>query len=83
MANESAFRISRDVPSFSVADQSGSSTKYVRITIDLEKNLLDWIDGLCLEAGFKSRGLIISELIYELVGDLERESATSPAVSDG
>jgi len=66
-----------------VADQSGSSTEYVCITIDLEKNLVDWIDGLCLATGFKSRGLIISELIYELVGDLERESATSPSLSDG
>ena len=70
-------------PSFSVADQSGASSEYVRITIDLEKNLLDWIDGLCLSAGFKSRGLIISELIYELVGDLDREGGSSPSVSDG
>jgi metal-responsive CopG/Arc/MetJ family transcriptional regulator len=66
-----------------MADQPESSSDYVRITIDLERNLLDWIDGLCLETRFKSRGLIISELIYELIGDLERESESSPSVSDG
>jgi metal-responsive CopG/Arc/MetJ family transcriptional regulator len=66
-----------------MTDQPESSSEYVRVTIDLEKNLLDWIDGLCLETGLKSRGLIISELIYELVGDLERESESSPSVSDG
>ncbi len=66
-----------------MADQPGSSTEYVRITIDLEKNLLDWIDGLCLKTGLRSRGLLISKLIYELAGDLERESGSSPCVSDG
>jgi metal-responsive CopG/Arc/MetJ family transcriptional regulator len=65
-----------------MADQPESSSEHVRITIDLEKNLLGWIDGLCLETGFKSRGLIISELIYELIGDLERASESSPSVSD-
>ncbi|WP_368656076.1 ribbon-helix-helix domain-containing protein [Synechococcus sp. HK05] len=64
-------------------DQSESPTEYVRITIDLERDLLDWIDGLCKQTGFRSRGLIISQLIRELIDDPDKEIEISPSVSDG
>lgn len=81
---ESVFRLPAALGVFfSMPDQSESTTEYVRITIDLERDLLDWIDGLCKQTGFRSRGLIISQLIRELIDDLDKETEISPSVSDG
>jgi metal-responsive CopG/Arc/MetJ family transcriptional regulator len=66
-----------------MSDQPESLSEYVSITIDLERDLLDWIDGLCKETGFRSRGLIISKLIRQLIDDLDEEIEVSSSVSDG
>ena len=52
----------------------------VSITIDLEQELVDWIDQFCRESGVRSRGVVISNLLHELIGDSWHNSQTSPGV---
>lgn len=35
---------------------------------------MDWIDGLKAQLGFRSRGVIVPQLIRELVSELEEEA---------
>ena len=46
----------------------------VMVTLELPRDLVDWIDGLKNQLGFRSRGLIVAQLIRELVPELEPES---------
>jgi metal-responsive CopG/Arc/MetJ family transcriptional regulator len=46
----------------------------VQVTLELPRDLVDWIDGLKGQLGFRSRGLIVAQLIRELVAELEPES---------
>ena len=48
--------------------ESGSEKR--RITLELSEELLDWIDGLKSQMGFRNRGLIVEQLLRELVPDL-------------
>lgn len=84
LAIESVFRLPASLFTFlSMSDQSEAPSECVSITIDLDRDLLDWIDGLCKETGFRSRGLIISKLIRQLIDDLDEETEISSSVSDG
>ena len=49
--------------------ESGSEKR--RITLELSEELLDWIDGLKSQMGFRNRGLIVEQLLRELVPDLD------------
>ncbi len=60
---------------------SESSPSKVSITIDLEQELVDWIDQFCRESGVRSRGVVISSLLRELIGDHGSNSQTSADVS--
>ena len=55
------------------SDQS-SEQEMVQVTLELPRDLVDWIDGLKGQLGFRSRGLIVAQLIRELVAELEPES---------
>jgi hypothetical protein len=48
--------------------ESGSEKR--RITLELSGELLRWIDGLKSQMGFRNRGLIVEQLLRELVPDL-------------
>ncbi len=48
--------------------ESGSDKR--RITLELSGDLLRWIDGLKSQMGFRNRGLIVEQLLRELVPDL-------------
>ena len=48
--------------------ESGSEKR--RITLELSGDLLRWIDGLKSQMGFRNRGLIVEQLLRELVPDL-------------
>jgi metal-responsive CopG/Arc/MetJ family transcriptional regulator len=39
----------------------------VQVTLELPRDLVDWIDGLKGQLGFRSRGVIVSQLIRELI----------------
>jgi len=49
--------------------ESGSEKR--RITLELSEELLNWIDGLKSQMGFRNRGLIVEQLLRELVPDLD------------
>ncbi|MFM1901705.1 MAG: hypothetical protein RLZZ216_2281 [Cyanobacteriota bacterium] len=53
--------------------ESGSDKR--RITLDLSVDLLEWIDGLKSQMGFRSRGLIVEQLLRELVPDLDESTS--------
>ncbi|NDD69788.1 MAG: J domain-containing protein [Synechococcaceae bacterium WB9_4xC_028] len=52
--------------------ESGSDKR--RITLELSADLLGWIDGLKSQMGFRNRGLIVEQLLRELVPDLDDDS---------
>ena len=60
--------------------ESGSDKR--RITLELSADLLGWIDGLKSQMGFRSRGLIVEQLLRELVPDLDDRSSPGDETSD-
>ena len=54
--------------------EQSSQQEMVLVTLELPRDLVDWIDGLKAQMGFRSRGLIVAQLIRELVPELEPES---------
>lgn len=57
--------------------ESGSDKR--RITLELSADLLSWIDGLKSQMGFRNRGLIVEQLLRELLPDLEDEPSEEAA----
>ena len=56
------------------SSEQSSQQEMVLVTLELPRDLVDWIDGLKAQLGFRSRGLIVAQLIRELVAELEQES---------
>jgi metal-responsive CopG/Arc/MetJ family transcriptional regulator len=56
------------------SSEQSSQQEMVLVTLELPRDLVDWIDGLKAQLGFRSRGLIVAQLIRELVAELEPES---------
>ena len=54
--------------------QQSSQQEMVLVTLELPRDLVDWIDGLKAQMGFRSRGVIVAQLIRELVAEVEPES---------
>lgn len=61
--------------------ESGSDKR--RITLELSEDLLRWIDGLKSQMGFRNRGLIVEQLLRELVPDLDDEAEAQQDASAG
>jgi metal-responsive CopG/Arc/MetJ family transcriptional regulator len=56
------------------SSEQSSQQEMVLVTLELPRDLVDWIDGLKAQLGFRSRGVIVAQLIRELVPELEPES---------
>lgn len=55
--------------------EQSSQQEMVLVTLELPRNLVDWIDGLKAQMGFRSlRWVIVAQLIRELVAEVEQES---------
>ena len=54
--------------------EQSSQQEMVLVTLELPRDLVDWIDGLKTQMGFRSRGVIVAQLIRELVAEVEPES---------
>jgi len=54
--------------------EQSSQQEMVLVTLELPRDLVDWIDGLKAQMGFRSRGVIVAQLIRELVAEVEPES---------
>jgi metal-responsive CopG/Arc/MetJ family transcriptional regulator len=51
----------------------------VLVTLELPRDVVDWIDGLKAQMGFRSRGLIVTQLLRELIPALVEEDDQSEA----
>jgi metal-responsive CopG/Arc/MetJ family transcriptional regulator len=49
------------------------------VTLELPRDVVDWIDGLKAQMGFRSRGLIVTQLLRELIPALVEEDDQSEA----
>ena len=54
----------------------------VTVTMELPRDLVDWIDGLKAQMGFRTRGVIVAQLIRELVGDVGEGWQGDPELND-
>ena len=51
----------------------------VLVTLELPRDVVDWIDGLKAQMGFRNRGLIVAQLLRELIPPLVDEDDQSDA----
>jgi metal-responsive CopG/Arc/MetJ family transcriptional regulator len=49
------------------SSEQPSQQEMVQVTLELPRDLVDWIDGLKAQLGFRRRGVIVSQLIRELI----------------
>jgi hypothetical protein len=59
------------------------SDERVRITIELSRETLAWIDELRVQLGFRNRGIIIEQLLLELQPPAERSDLGQPRTGSG
>ena len=49
------------------------------VTLELPRDVVDWIDGLKAQMGFRNRGVIVAQLLRELIPALVEEDDQSEA----
>ena len=62
------------------SNEQNNQQEMVTVTMELPRDLVDWIDGLMAQMGFRNRGVIVTQLIRELVSELDEENE-APATS--
>ena len=53
------------------SDEQTNQQEKVLVTLELPRDLVDWIDGLKVQLGFRSRGFVVAQLIRELIPEPE------------
>ncbi len=48
-------------------NEQTNQQEMVMVTLELPRDLVDWIDGLKTQMGFRNRGVVVSQLIRELL----------------
>jgi metal-responsive CopG/Arc/MetJ family transcriptional regulator len=61
------------------SNEQTNSQEKVLVTLELPRDVVDWIDGLKAQMGFRSRGLIVTQLLRELIPALVEEDDQSEA----
>jgi metal-responsive CopG/Arc/MetJ family transcriptional regulator len=56
------------------SNEQNNQQEMVTVTMELPRDLVDWIDGLMAQMGFRNRGVIVTQLIRELVSELDEEN---------
>ena len=56
------------------SNEQTNQQEMVMVTLELPRDLVDWIDGLKAQMGFRNRGVIVTQLIRELVCELDEEN---------
>jgi metal-responsive CopG/Arc/MetJ family transcriptional regulator len=62
------------------SNEQTNQQEMVMVTLELPRDLVDWIDGLKAQMGFRNRGVIVARLIRELLpspDDLAQERDVS------
>lgn len=49
------------------SNEQTTQQEMVLVTLELPRDVVDWIDGLKAQMGFRSRGLIVTQLLRELI----------------
>jgi len=49
------------------SNEQNNQQEMVMVTLELPRDLVDWIDGLKAQMGFRNRGVIVSQLLRELL----------------
>ena len=53
------------------SSEQSSQPELVPVTLELPRDLVDWIDGLRIQMGFRKRGLIVAQLLRELIPEMD------------
>ena len=53
------------------SSEQSSQPEMVPVTLELPRDLVDWIDGLRIQMGFRNRGLIVAQLLRELIPETD------------
>ena len=61
------------------SSEQSREQEMLRLTMELPRDLVDWIDGLRIQMGFRNRGLIVAALMRELMPQPEAESMDEAA----
>ena len=61
------------------SDEQTNQQEKVLVTLELPRDVVDWMDGLKNQLGFRSRGLIVAQLLRELIPALVDENDQSGA----
>jgi metal-responsive CopG/Arc/MetJ family transcriptional regulator len=61
------------------SNEQNKQQEKVLVTLELPRDVVDWIDGLKAQMGFRSRGLIVAQLLRELIPALVEEDDQSGA----
>ncbi len=61
------------------SNEQNKQQEKVLVTLELPRDVVDWIDGLKAQMGFRSRGLIVAQLLRELIPALVEEDDQSDA----
>ena len=56
------------------SSQQTNPQEMVRVTLELPRNIVDWIDGLRAQLGFRTRGVLVAQLIRELAPEAQAET---------
>jgi hypothetical protein len=52
-------------------NEQSNQQEMVMVTLELPRELVEWIDGLKAQMGFRGRGIIVAQLLRELIPDVE------------
>lgn len=58
---------------------SESQQEMVKVILQLPRDVVDWIDGIKEQMGFRSRGPIVAQMLRELIPEFESESESENA----
>jgi metal-responsive CopG/Arc/MetJ family transcriptional regulator len=61
------------------SNEQTNQQEMVMVTLELPRDLVDWIDGLKAQMGFRNRGVIVAQLLRELIPALVEEDDQSEA----
>jgi metal-responsive CopG/Arc/MetJ family transcriptional regulator len=60
-------------------NEQNNPQEKVLVTLELPRDVVEWIDGLKAQMGFRNRGIIVADLLRELIPELVEEDDQSDA----
>jgi len=63
--------------------EQSSEQEMVRLTLELPRDVVLWIDALRIQMGFRNRGLIVAQLLRELIPPFDEEEHQQDPTGEG